>query len=131
MKSLSKSYQQANNDEERYGAILLSSTGDRDDSTECMRFYKFPMCRGVHASFSSQIRKIGEEAIEIAKAYDEEEGDNRVIEETLDCIHACETLLRKFPISKVLSLRGQVYLKNKERGYYIGETDLSDRTDLY
>lgn len=130
MRKSSKSYQSSSNDEQRYG-IILSSTGDPDDSTEHMRFYKFPVCRGVQSTLSTQVRKVVEEASEIVKAHEDDEGTDRIIEETLDCIHACETLLRKFPISRVLAMRGQVYRKNKERGYYVGEKDLAKRAGGY
>lgn len=79
--------------------------------------YLFPAVTEA-ASVGSQLRKVEEEVAELqeAVAY---ESIPRVIEETLDVIHACETLLRKIGIDEQVA-EGvlQVTEKNRERGYY-------------
>lgn len=44
----------------------------------------------------------------------------RMMQETLDTIHACETLLRAFPAAEVAKERNRVIAKNGSRGYYGG-----------
>lgn len=51
----------------------------------------------------------------------------RFVEETLDCIHSCETLIRmltdQYPHLDLDAAVENVRLKNEKRGYYEGEED--------
>lgn len=79
--------------------------------------YRFPAVTEI-TSVSNQLWKIDGEVAELkeAVAY---ESMPRVIEETLDVIHSCETLLRKIGTEEqVAEGVRQVTEKNRERGYY-------------
>ena len=64
-----------------------------------------------------QVHKVCEEAAEIEGAW-RYESEERVIEETLDCMQACETLLRAFSAERVKIARDAVVEKDRKRGYY-------------
>lgn len=76
--------------------------------------YRFPEYKKTQVSVSKQIMKINDEAREIMLATDLHE----VIMETLDVIHAAETLLRKCDPEEVQNAYVAVIDKNEERGYY-------------
>ena len=81
--------------------------------------YRFPEnAQAKAATANQQIRKILEEAKEVYWAWEELEPDERVIEETWDTINACEGLLRKFPLRKVLVGLVRVKIKCLQRGDY-------------
>lgn len=65
-----------------------------------------------------QLLKINAEIGEAMEAFAYDEGAERVIEEVLDVLHACETFLRNQPIDLVNEIRNEVIEKNQKRGYY-------------
>lgn len=65
-----------------------------------------------------QVNKVREEAIEALEAILNGESDARIDEELLDCIHACETALRRRPASTIAAEAAGVVNKNVARGYY-------------
>lgn len=75
--------------------------------------YNFPPVK-VKKDVNAQIAKIGEEADEVSTA----KTDSEIIEETLDTVQACETLLRMFDETSVHKVKQQVIIKNNNRGYY-------------
>ena len=75
--------------------------------------YQFPAIPNDW-KISKQMLKVIEESQEMQRAADEHE----IIMETLDVIHACETLLRKFDKETVDALHESVIEKNEVRGYY-------------
>lgn len=88
-----------------------------------MSAYQFPECNAVpNAENRHQLRhqalKIIEEAGEILAAIEEGESIDRIIEETWDCKHACETLHRAFDTGDVIAMRVFEEFKNDARGYY-------------
>lgn len=85
--------------------------------------YSFPAhkdaCSGMtREEMLSQTCKVFEEATELVDALNRDEGDDRVLEECLDTVHACETLLRSWPAEKVREARDKVVKKNRARSYY-------------
>lgn len=64
------------------------------------------------------MRKVSEESHELTFAVLDGEGEERVMEECLDTIHACETLLRRWPAERVKAARDAVVEKNRARSYY-------------
>lgn len=80
--------------------------------------YNFPAHRDVGGDIIEQVAKIREESAELALAYFDSECDSRLIEECLDTIHACETLLRRYPVECVKAASDAVVEKNRKRGYY-------------
>lgn len=67
----------------------------------------------------SQAERIRDEVGELASAVSSGEGTDRVLEECLDVVHACETLLRVWPAEEVFKARNAVVSKNDARGYYM------------
>lgn len=81
--------------------------------------YRFPANRRAgKASLGAQVDKVYEETCEALAAVSLKEGDDRVIEELWDVIHAAEGALRKFPIIKVVKGLARVKVKNRQRGDY-------------
>lgn len=85
--------------------------------------YSFPTHRDAadgtaRDGMLSQACKVFEEATELVDAFNKGEGEERVLEECLDTVHACETLLRSWPTGKVKEARDRVVAKNRARGYY-------------
>lgn len=85
--------------------------------------YSFPAHGSAHRGMAneemlSQASKVFDEALELLGAVAGYEGDDRVLEECLDTVHACETLLRSWPTEKVKEARDKVVEKNRARGYY-------------
>lgn len=78
--------------------------------------WRFPACRPD--ALDRQALKVAEEAQELLAAIHSGEGDARVMEEAWDCVHACETLLRTFPLTDAWEARNAVIAKNEARGYY-------------
>lgn len=85
-----------------------------------MKRYDFTFdCMGniEEIEFPRQIEKIIEEVTEVKQAH--EDGDLPAIAcETMDVIHACETLLRMMPIDIVNLAMNYVRANNEARGYY-------------
>lgn len=65
-----------------------------------------------------QAARIDDEVDELLAAVSGGEGAGRVLEECLDVVHACETLLRAWPAEEVFKARNAVIAKNDARGYY-------------
>ena len=81
--------------------------------------YIFPAHRDTgNIDLDRQAEKIAEEASEVVQAVRDGETPKRIIEEALDCWHACETLLRAWPAEEVAEIRDKVSQKNAARGYY-------------
>lgn len=76
--------------------------------------YTFPPIQAE--SVLDQVFKVREEAGEVMAAIPE--GRDRVAEEAMDTIHACETLLRQLGVDYDI-VAGKVAAKNKRRGYYL------------
>lgn len=86
------------------------------------KLFLFPQNkRASEASVAGQAAKIAEEAHEVVQAYEDDEGKMRIIEETFDCIQACEGLLRKFPMRDVIVELARVKIKSIGRGDYDGK----------
>lgn len=66
-----------------------------------------------------QAVRIRDEADELITAIANGEGTGRVLEECLDTVHACETLLRAWSAEEVFEARNAVVAKNDARGYYL------------
>ena len=82
-------------------------------------FYRFPPNRrAADATLYQQIAYMSGEVDEVLQAHFEGEGDDRIIEETLDVIQCAEGILRKYPIRKVLAGWARVKIKCKQRGDY-------------
>lgn len=79
--------------------------------------------RAKATDLEGQVKYVLMEACEIADAYMDGEGPDRIIEETWDTIQAAEGVLRKFPLSKVLVGLAYVKLKSLHRGDYTLEKD--------
>lgn len=75
--------------------------------------------RAAPLSMNVQSKKIVEEAEEVLQAIECGESEERIIEETLDTIHACEGLLRHFSAEEIKAGVEFVYTKNKKRGDYL------------
>lgn len=83
------------------------------------RFFRFPENRKAKANtVEQQAEKVLEEARECFDAVFDMESDERIIEECLDTVNACEGLLRKFPLWKVLVYVARVKIKCLMRGDY-------------
>lgn len=83
------------------------------------RFYRFPPNRrAADSTLYQQIAYMSGEVDEIMQAYWENEGDDRIIEETLDAIQTGEGILRKFPFWRVLQGLAHVKKKCRQRGDY-------------
>ena len=82
--------------------------------------YNFPEHKDARTiSNQDGLKKIFEEVLELRDAICGHESDFRVIEESLDAIHAHETnILRKYPQEMVDSVAEFVIEKNRRRGYY-------------
>ena len=95
--------------------------------------YNFPRCTCAAPYMLNQAGKIAEEAREVAsavrlyKAHDQDAFDareqarlvNEIAMETMDVIHAAETMLRMLDgLVDVDGLRDEVIRKNRQRGYY-------------
>lgn len=85
--------------------------------------FNFPPIKAE--SLAAQLLKIQEEVQEVeAEVLDHyvihEDNRAKIIEETLDVIQACETLLHLVAKSnaEVSQIHSRVYAKNKRRGYY-------------
>ncbi len=84
--------------------------------------FLFPQnSRAKEATVAEQISKILEEAQEVVQAYEDDEDDARIVEETFDCIQACEGLLRKFSKRDVIIEFAKVKIKSMRRGDYFGK----------
>lgn len=75
--------------------------------------FNFPPVK-TKRDVNAQIAKIGEESNEVSTA----KTDLEIIEETLDTVQACETLLRMFDETTVHTVKARVICKNAKRGYY-------------
>ena len=97
--------------------------------------YNFPRCTCDAPYMINQAAKIAEEAREVAfavrlcKAHDQDAFDareqarlvNEIAMETMDVIHAAETMLRMLDgLVDVDGIRDAVIRKNRARGYYEG-----------
>jgi negative regulator of sigma E activity len=95
--------------------------------------YNFPHCSCASPYLLNQAGKIAEEAREVVcaarfyKAHDQDAFDareqarlvNKIAMETMDVIHAAETMLRMLDgLVDVDGLRDEVIRKNRQRGYY-------------
>ncbi len=81
--------------------------------------YNFPAHRDAGRRMeAAQVDKVYEEAVELMTAFDDGESEERIREECLDVVHACETLLRSWPAEEVARSRDGVVEKNRKRGYY-------------
>lgn len=81
--------------------------------------YRFPANkRAEAATLAGQLRKLLEECFEVLEAYEDNEGDVRIIEELWDVIQAAEGALRKFPLLAVLKGLAMVKIKSRQRGDY-------------
>lgn len=98
------------------------------------RGYAFPAFEGMSNAWIDQVLKIEEEIQEVHVALDDYNkrcdrwglaSQTQVIMETMDVIHACETLLRMMHVSDCDYdiLRENVVEKNRTRGYYGDESD--------
>mgnify|MGYP003322990692 CR=1 FL=1 len=76
--------------------------------------YQFPQIADKPKRISGQILKVLEESDEIRKAATKQ----HILEETLDTIQACETLLSYYPKWEVDEMHDLVVEKNAKRGYY-------------
>ena len=93
-----------------------------------MRYLFPPNNRACNCNYTGQARKIGEESEEVmveAVGYvlslgtpSKEACRRRLLMETLDVIHACESMLRKFDQQEVQAAYIAVIEKNSERGDY-------------
>lgn len=79
--------------------------------------YRLPEIKSKK-SVSDQVLKINEELDEVYRAF--AEGRDRIIEETVDVMQACETLLHKLGCSdeEFAATIEKVVFKNETRGYY-------------
>lgn len=75
--------------------------------------------RAARLPLKAQVFKVIEEAEEVYRAIKDKESNARIIEETLDTIHACEGVLRKFRPQEIEEAIKLVYEKNKSRGDYL------------
>lgn len=83
------------------------------------RFYRFPPNRRAEdASLRQQISYMRGEVDEVMQAHLEDEGDARVIEETMDVIQCAEGILRRYSIWAVLAGCARVKIKCFWRGDY-------------
>lgn len=97
--------------------------------------YNFPPCTCASPYLLNQACKIAEEARDVVcvarfyKARDDDAFDareqarlvNEIAMETMDVIHAAETMLRMLDgLVDVDALREEVVRKNRQRGYYEG-----------
>lgn len=81
--------------------------------------FRFPANRRAgELSLTQQADKLYEETCEVLAAVSLREGDDRVIEELWDVVHAAEGALRKFPLRKVIVGIARVKIKNWRRGDY-------------
>ena len=81
--------------------------------------FRFPANRRAgELSLARQVDKLYEETCEVLAAVSLKEGDDRVIEELWDVVHAAEGALRKFPLRKVIVGIARVKVKNTRRGDY-------------
>lgn len=86
--------------------------------------YRFPEIKSKK-SVSDQVLKIGEELDEVYRVF--AEGRDRTIEETVDVMQACETLLRKLGCGseELEATIEKVIQKNEARGYYEDHEDMT------
>lgn len=100
----------------------------------CNYLFNFPKIKADKTGgVSTQLFKILEESREVekevigllvAKMQNKPRDYTRLIEETLDLIHACETLLHILIDAKLTNerkidrIKGEVIAKNLKRGYY-------------
>lgn len=81
--------------------------------------YRFPTHKDAwKLTLQQAMAKVSEESHELMFAVLDGEGDDRVVEEALDTIHACETLLRRYPAECVAAAMDAVVEKNRARSYY-------------
>lgn len=82
--------------------------------------WQFPACKkwipNDNQTRREQALKIVEEAEEVMKARLNYNAFYAM--ELMDTIHACETALREFPESMLISIKEAVICKNDQRGYY-------------
>lgn len=84
------------------------------------RFYRFPPNRrAADSTLYQQIAYMSGEVDEVLQAHFDNEGDDRVIEETWDVIQCAEGILRKYPLRKVIAGCARVKIKCKQRGDYL------------
>lgn len=100
----------------------------------CKFTFNFPKVRADKScGINVQVFKVLEEAREVekevvgllvAKIRNQPRDYTRLIEETLDLIHACETMLHILIDAKITNerkidrIKGEVIAKNMKRGYY-------------
>lgn len=112
----------------------LLAERDLDNPSHRPRGYVFPAFEDMSNAWIDQAFKIEEEIQEVHVALDDyNKGYGRfglasptpVMMETMDVIHACETLLRMMHVSDYDYdvLREKVVEKNRTRGYYGDESD--------
>lgn len=82
-------------------------------------FYRFPPNKRAKSTpLYEQIAYMSGEVDEVMQAHWDKEGDDRIIEETLDVIQCAEGILRKFPLWRVLQGWAKVKIKCRQRGDY-------------
>lgn len=87
--------------------------------TKRSRVYRFPENqRAAAQTLGAQLGKLAEETAEAVAAFDDGEGNARIIEELWDVIQAAEGALRKFGPLAVLKGLVRVKLKSHRRGDY-------------
>lgn len=93
---------------------------ERREARRAMPFsYNFPKHADAgRETLQQAMSKVSEESHELMFAVLDGEGEDSVIEEALDTMHACETLLRRYPAKRVKAARDAVIEKNRKRGYY-------------
>ena len=108
----------------------VECSGEEADAERTRRFrYSFPAHRDVpdaddDSSLLQQVGKVLEESREVGACCSESGIDRAgLIEETLVCIHSCETLLRAFPLGEVERSHSDVIRKNAARRYYCRVSD--------
>lgn len=91
------------------------------------RLYRFPSNgRANELALGEQTYCVIGEAHEVLDAWHMDEGEERIIEELWDTIHAAEGALRKFDPRKVREGYWLVLGKNNQRGDYSAEATDSD-----
>ena len=104
--------------EHEFAAAVAACVRKQGGAQSLGMAYSFPEnLRAASETVESQALKVCEEAQEAARAA-VCEGSGRIIEETWDCVHACEGLLRKFPLADVARGRAAVEEKGRRRGDY-------------
>ena len=88
------------------------------------RIFLFPENqRAKRCSLGDQVQKLREEAQEVVDAFENGEGDARIIEEGWDVVQTVEGMFHKFPLCAVIVGFVRVLLKSAKRGDYAGGED--------